>query len=143
MTQESRRAYMKKYREKNRVRLYRQALEDYFPRSIHEIAMKIPGEVERYYKAYPFEKYGEPFIQKRLRQEGICPDRQEYQDCYAAASDAYLYSIHRCALCGYTHVEPYIKKMISRAIVWRIVISREEQAGKFVGKDVEDAGTYL
>lgn len=36
----------------------------------------------------------------------------EYQECYDAAMEAYLYSIHRCAFCDYEYVVYYVKKMM-------------------------------
>ena len=46
----------------------------------------------------------------------------ENGDCTAQASDAYLYSIARCAFCGYGHVEFYIRKMIRIAVIWGLVL---------------------
>lgn len=71
--------------------------------------------------------YGDPFIRRRLKKWHIHPHQLEYQECYSAASDAYLYSIHRCALCRYSHVEFYIRKMIAVAVIWALAISHPDK----------------
>lgn len=102
-------------------------MEIYIPNAIREIAKTMPEKVGDFYQKYPYEIYGHPEIKRKLKQAGITDHQMEYQECYAAASDAYLYSIHRCALCGYSHVEFYIKKMIAIAIIWGIVIANENK----------------
>ncbi len=111
-----------------KIRRYKKERDLYMPRTISSIASEIPEKVQDYYLEYPFEVYGEPIIQQKLKQAGIQQSHLAYQECYDAASEAYLYSIHRCAFCNYSHghVENYIKKMISISIVWGIVIANED-----------------
>ena len=122
MEKARKREYRRAYYRKNRVRLCRQKLYEYFPRAIREIGMRKGEDVFLLYEKFPFEVYGEPFIRRRLWKMGIAQHRLEYQECYDAASDAYLYSIARCAFCGYGHVEFYIRKMIRIAVIWGLVL---------------------
>lgn len=102
-------------------------LDRYLPNAIRKISREIPEEISRLYERYPYEKYGEPYIRKKLRWCGIRDTRLEYQECVDAALLAYLYSIHRCAYCGYEYVEYYIRKMISISIVWGMVLANEDK----------------
>lgn len=105
----------------------RNQLYTYLPRSIQAIHEQIPEKVELLYRKYPYEVYGEPVIKKELRKKGVRYSQLEYQECYDAASDAYLYSIHQCALRDYPYVEQYIRKMVSIAINWGLVLANERR----------------
>ncbi len=113
--------------EKNRVFIYKRMLTIYIPRVIKRISSAMPEAIQKYYEMYPFDIFGETNILRVLRKNGIREYQAEYQECYSAAMYAYMYSIHRCAYCGYTdkHVINYIKSMIGKAIIWGIVITRE------------------
>lgn len=125
--QERIKEYRKKYLEKNRVRIYKKQLSDYLPKSMQSIAESVPEKVQKLYQDYPFETFGEPVIKRAIKKNGISEHRIEYQECYAAATDAYMYSIHRCAFCGYLNVGAYIKKMVAIAIIWGIIIANENK----------------
>lgn len=107
------------------MRISKYQLEVYIPRAIQEIRERIPDKVEGLYNQYPFEKYGDPFIRKHLHKCGIREHHLAYQECYDAAMEAYLYSIHRCALCDYEYVEYYICRLISLAVIWSLNICYE------------------
>lgn len=100
-------------------------LDEYIPNTIQSIRKNIPEQVENYYTQFPFEKYGDPFIRRKLQKLGVRQDRVEYQDCYEAATMGYLYSIHRCALMQYEYIVPYIRKMIKVCIFLGWNISQE------------------
>ncbi|MCI8852991.1 MAG: hypothetical protein HFI32_05735 [Lachnospiraceae bacterium] len=117
--------YRKRYYEKNRVHISKYQLEVYIPRVTREIQKQIPEKVQELYQKYPFETYGDPLIRKCLCKWGIQEHHLAFQDCYDAAIETYLYSIHRCALCGYEYVEYYIKKMIPFAVIWGLNIHNE------------------
>ena len=55
----------------------------------------------------------------------IYPGQGCYDDCYSAGMQAYLYSIHRCALMGYTNVIGYIAKMQRIYLICAIVVYRD------------------
>jgi hypothetical protein len=97
------------------------------PATIKKIQELIPEKVNEYYQRFPYEVYAEPVIRKKLIYYGIRENQIEYQECYSAAMEAYMYSIHRCALKNYEHVEFYIRKMIALSIIWGIVISHENR----------------
>ncbi len=126
---EKRKERSRRYLEKNRVAIYQRRLEIYIPQAIQTIKEKMPDTVREYYEEFPFESYGEPIILRNLRKNGIRENRAEYQECYSAGMYAYLYSIHRCAFCGYTgqHVENYIKLLVAKAMIWGIVTARATQ----------------
>ena len=56
---------------------------------------------------------------------GIRSSQDVYMECYDAGMLAYLYSIHRCALMGYSHTEYYIIKMIRVLIRCALVVAGE------------------
>lgn len=93
------------------------------PRAIEKIHRQIPEKIEELYRKFPYESYAEPEIRRRLGSWGIKQHQLAYQECYSAASDAYLYSIHRCAFCGYAYVKLYIRKMIRIAVIWGLAIA--------------------
>lgn len=95
------------------------------PRTIQMVHAQMPEKVQQLYAQYPFEIYAEPLIKERLRRMGIYEHRLEYQECYDAAMEAYLFSIHRCALCSYEHVAGYIRKMVRVAIILGLNITHE------------------
>ena len=74
---------------------------------------------------FPYEIYGDPIIKKKMKYFGIKEHQLEYQECYSIAMETYIYSIHRCAFCEYSHFEYYNRKMIKLAILWGILLSRE------------------
>ncbi|RZS94228.1 hypothetical protein EV209_2598 [Cuneatibacter caecimuris] len=97
----------------------------YLPSSIQKIHEAAGDKVKALFAAYPFEIYGDPFIKRALRRFEVKYSSLAFQECYDAASDAYLYSIHRCAWRGYDFVEFYIRKMIPISIRWALVICDE------------------
>lgn len=62
---------------------------------------------------------------RALRRCRIYPGQGCYDDCYSAGMQAYLYSIHRCALMGYTNVIGYIAKMQRIYLICAIVVYRD------------------
>jgi len=78
--------------------------------------------VKEYETRYPFDKYADRYILKQLAIFRVRPSHSHYADCYDAGMMAYMYSIHRCAEMSYTHVEPYIKKLIRIYIICALVI---------------------
>lgn len=95
------------------------------PRAVKRIAEQVPEKVQLLYGKYPFEICGEPYIRYLLTFFRIRASMAAYQDCYDAALDAYLFSIHRCALCGYTGVQGYIRKLVPIAVKCALVLSDE------------------
>lgn len=81
--------------------------------------------MEEYYTKFPYERYCEPLIRKQIRRFGIKAHQIEYQECYSAAMESYMYSIAQCALHNYNYVENYIKKMIKVTIICVLVIVNE------------------
>ena len=107
------------------MKLCKRQLYRYLPSSIQKIHAAAGDKVKALFAVYPFEIYGEPFIRRALCRLEVKCSSLAFQECYDAASDAYLYSIHRCALCGYDFVEFYIRKMIPITIRWALVICDE------------------
>lgn len=102
-------------------------INEYMPKAIDAIHKVIPQKVEAFYQKYPYEIYGDLVIRRWLRSFRIREHQIEYQECYDAAMQAYLYSIHRCALCGYEYVGAYIRKVIRIAIICGINIARQNR----------------
>ena len=128
----------KSYYERHKVELCKKTLDQYMPQSIKEINARIPEKINIYYKDFPYEIYAEPVIKKRMHYWKIRENCLEYQECYSAAMQGYLYSIHRCALCNYTYAEFYIRKMINIAIICALVATSEEK--KMIRLDDEKNG---
>lgn len=118
---------MRAYYERNRWKICNYFINIYMPKAIDTIHKKIPEKVSVLYQKYPYETYGDLPIKRRLRICKIKENQMEYQECYDAAMEAYLYSIHRCAFCDYEYVAYYIKKMISVAIICGINIAQESK----------------
>ena len=102
-------------------------MEVYLPKNIERIYKEIPEKVEEYLKKYSYEGQVEKYAQVMLKHYGVGREKSYYQDCCSNASLGYLYSIGRCAYCGYedNHVKNYIKKMIRISIINGINASNE------------------
>ena len=123
--QERIRAKQREYYAENRYERCRHSLNSYCVESIRSIGDTCKERVNEYTQRYPFEIYADPYIERMLRKKRISPNNPRYDECYSAGMFAYLYSIHRCALMKYSHVESYIKKMIKVYFVCAIVIYNE------------------
>ena len=123
--QERIRAKQREYYAKNRYEICRNSLNTYCVESIRSIGDICKERVNEYTERYPFETYADPYIERTLRERRISPNNPRYDECYSAGMFAYLYSIHRCALMQYSHVESYIKKMIKVYFVCAIVVYNE------------------
>lgn len=127
LRKQKQREYGRRYYEKNRFKCSDYTLNQSFPRAIKKINEIIPEKVSKFYERFPYEKYGDPEIIKKLRYRGVWEHKVEYLDCYSAASDAYMYSICQCAFRGYSHVEYYIKKMIGVGITCALNVARVDE----------------
>lgn len=125
MTVEERKQARHRYYMENRVDLCRKKLTIYAYQSISEIRSRMPGRVEEYLRAYPFEVYGDKLISKILREFGIRRHEAVYADCYEAGMLAYLYSIHRCAALGCDYTIAYIRKMVRIYVGCALVVYHE------------------
>ena len=83
--------------------------------------------VDEYIARYPFEEYADSYIRKQLSIYKVYKSHSHYDDCFDAGMMAYLYSIHRCAEMSYSHVEPYIKKLIRIYIICAIVVHNDSK----------------
>ena len=70
----------------------------------------------------------------------VFPHMAAYQDCYDAASDAYMFGIHRCAFCGYTGVGEYIRKLIPIAVKCALAVADE---GRIICQENDLKRIYL
>lgn len=84
-------------------------------------------EVKKLLVEYPFEKCGEKLIKNIIYQYNIRNYSYEYDECFDAGMQAYLYSIHRCAAIKCFYVESYIKKVMRIYIKCAIVICNESR----------------
>ena len=92
------------------------------------------------YRQYPFETFGDPMIRHLLLRYRVFPHMAAYQDCYDAASDAYMFGIHRCAFCGYTGVGEYIRKLIPIAVKCALAVADE---GRIICQENDLKRIYL
>lgn len=125
MTAEERKLARHRYYMENRVELCRKKLTVEAYKSIADVRSRIPGRVEEYLLAYPFEACGHKLICAVLRSFGIRRHEAVYADCYEAGMLAYLYSIHRCAALGCDHTIPYIRKMVRIYVGCALVVYHE------------------
>lgn len=120
----ARREKKQEYYRRNRYKLCKQKLETDCYRSMTDIQQRCPEKVEQYMQRWPFEHFADRRIKGQLRWWNIKPQHRLYDDCYDAGMLAYLYSIHRCALMGYQHVEQYTAKMIKIMVICALHVGR-------------------
>lgn len=108
-----------------RAAQYRYLQEVYTYRSMERIRQEHPEQVAYYLEQYPFDKAVERAVLSALRRYRISPGDAIFADCYDAGMLAYLYSIHRCAAMNYSHVIPYIRKMIRLYVGQARFLSRD------------------
>lgn len=132
--------YKRRYYKVHRVKLCRQFLQDYIPENIKRYAALVPEKVQELYRQYPFETFGDPMIRHLLLRYRVFPHMAAYQDCYDAASDAYMFGIHRCAFCGYTGVGEYIRKLIPIAAKCALAVADE---GRIICQENDLKRIYL
>lgn len=87
-----------------------------------------PERVREYLERWPFEVFAQEQIRRHLYRQRIYPHQERYADCYDAGMLAYLYSIHRCAMMGYTHTEQYILKLIRIFTICALNAGQETRA---------------
>lgn len=121
------RIYQRQYYEKNRYVLAKKQIEVYLPREIKRYQEEIPEKMKNYFECYSYDQQLEKYTKAMLRHYGIRQERSFYHDCISNTFLGYLYSIGRCASCGYTgnHVLNYIKLMIRVCIICGINASDE------------------
>lgn len=112
------------YYHRHRYELSRRRLEEECYRSMEQIQGICPERVEEYMGRFPFESFSQGRIKNQLRWWHIPPMHRLYDECWDAGMLAYMYSIHRCALMGYEHVEQYIGKMTRILMICAMNISR-------------------
>ncbi len=127
INQEKIKKYYRDYYIKNRVRLCEKRVEVYMSNAIKKIGVIMPDEISKLYDKYPFEVYGDPYLDKTLKIYGVRQNELAFAECYEAAMMGYIYSIHRCAYMGYTHTENYIKFMIRCFIRMGLVLANKER----------------
>lgn len=93
-------------------------------RSMELIQQQVPDKVSLLFDKWSFEMIAHKKILWQLQRSGIYPGNRLYDDCYDAGMLAYLYTIHRCALMDYQHVEAYLWKLIRIFINCAIVVGK-------------------
>jgi len=117
----------REYYEKNKYILCNKTINVYCIAKIEKVRSTYKDRVDEYINLYPFEEYADRYIKKQLFICKVYKAHSHYDDCYDAGMMAYLYSIHRCAEMTYSHVEPYIKKLIRIYIICAIVIHNDSK----------------
>lgn len=115
------------YYERNRYELCRRRIEEACFRAMEKVKAVCPERIERYLERWPFDAYADRRIKSQLRWWRIYPQHRLYDDCYDAGMMAYLYSIHRCAVMEYQHVEQYIAKMVRIFVICALNVGREAE----------------
>lgn len=116
------------YYERNRQEICRRRIGEECFRAIEKVKITCPERVERYLEEWPFDAYADRRIKSQLRWWRIDPQHSLYDDCYDAGMLAYLYSIHRCAMMEYRHVNQYIAKMVRVFVVCALNAGRDAEA---------------
>lgn len=117
----------KTYYERNRYELCRRRIGEECFRAMEKVKRVCPERIERYFEQWPFEAYADRRIKRQLWWWRIYPQHHLYDDCYDAGMLAYLYSIHRCAMMEYQHVEQYIAKMVRIFVICALNAGREAE----------------
>lgn len=95
-------------------------------RSMASIQQQVPDIVSLFFEKWPFEMIAHKKILWLLQRNGIYSSNRLYDDCYDAGMLAYLYTLHRCALMDYQHVEAYLWMLIRIFINCAIVVGKRE-----------------
>ena len=111
-------------RQKRPYSYYEKTINEYSYRSMERVRKICPEKVEALLLRFPFDDSRDKHLWQALRRCRIYPGQGCYDDCYSAGIQAYLYSIHRCALVGYTNVIGYIAKMQRIYLICAIVVYR-------------------
>jgi hypothetical protein len=117
----------REYYDKNKYTLCNNTINVYCIAKIEKVRSLYMDRVGEYINRYSFEEYADSYIRKQLSIYKINKSHSHYDDCYDAGMMAYLYSVHRCAEMSYSHVEPYIKKLIRIYIICAIVIHNDSK----------------
>lgn len=112
-------------RQKRPYSYYEKTINEYSYRSMERVSKTCPEKVEALLLRFPFDDSQDKQLRRALRRCRIYPGQGCYDDCYSAGMQAYLYSIHRCALMGYTNVIGYIAKMQRIYLICAIVVYRD------------------
>lgn len=115
------------YYERNRQEICRRRIGEECFRAIERVKKVCPERIERYLEQWPFDAYADRRIKSQLWWWRIYPQHHLYDDCYDAGMLAYLYSIHRCAMMEYQHVNQYIAKMVRIFVVCALNIGRDTE----------------
>lgn len=115
------------YYERNRYDLCRRRLGEECFRAMEKVKAVCPERIERYLEQWPFDAYADRRIKSQLWWWRIYPQHHLYDDCYDAGMLAYLYSIHRCAMMEYQHVNQYIAKMVRIFVICALNAGRETE----------------
>ena len=108
------------YYERNRYALCRRRLGEECFRAMEKVKAVCPERIEQYMEQWPFDAYAD----RRIKSH---PQHHLYDDCYDAGMLAYLYSIHRCAMMEYQHVNQYIAKMVRIFVICALNAGRETE----------------
>lgn len=117
----------KTYYERNRYELCRRRIGEECFRAMEKVKRVCPERIERYFEQWPFDAYADGRIKRQLWWWRIYPQHHLYDDCYDAGMLAYLYSIHRCAMMEYQHVDQYIAKMVRIFVICALNAGRETE----------------
>lgn len=115
------------YYERNRYELCRRRIGEECFRAMEKVKAVCPERIERYLEQWPFEAYAAKRIKSQLWQWRIYPQHRLYDDCYDAGMLAYLYSVYRCAMMEYQHVNQYIAKMVRIFIICALNAGHETE----------------
>lgn len=115
------------YYERNRQELCRRRIGEECFRAMEKVRMVCPERIEWYLEQWPFDAYADRRIKSQLWWWHIYPQHYLYDDCYDAGMLAYLYSIHRCAMMEYQHVDQYIAKMVRIFVICALNIGRDAE----------------
>lgn len=115
------------YYERNRQELCRRRIGEECFRAMEKVKMVCPERIEWYLEQWPFDAYADRRIKSQLWWWHIYPQHHLYDDCYDAGMLAYLYSIHRCAMMEYQHVNQYIAKMVRIFVICALNIGRDAE----------------
>lgn len=124
---ERRREYSRQYYKKNYLEICKKTIDVYCESSIDRIKKTHFEEVNELYGVFPYEKYGERFINKALSQLGVGSNDYEYTECMDAGMMAYMYCIHRFAVIKCVYTNAYLNKVIKIYVKCALVVCRESR----------------
>ena len=106
----------------------RKQRDEYIPRAIKKLQQLVSQEkIEAYCDKIPFDQALRK-AEEILAKHGVRKDSAYYDSCISDAGLVYIYTIHRCAYCGYDRFWGYYYLMIRIVIIWNYYLRDDVKA---------------